>query len=139
MISNSTLKRRTPMRARSLLKPSVRPQAGKTLKVWKKAKEKRGNGEDALCRGQQCYLQIAGICCNDPATVVPCHSNQYVHGKGRGLKALDKYTVPGCWKCHSEIDQGKTFSREEKFAFWDAAYAKWEPVRDRLMQGLLGE
>lgn len=128
------LKRNKP---RSMVKPSAR---SKSVKVsWFKTAKQRGNGEDKLCRGQQCFLQIPGICCNDPQTVVPCHSNQSRHGKGMGHKAEDIFTVPGCWLCHREIDQGKTFTKEEKFAIWDAAYAEWEPVRDRLMAEKLGE
>lgn len=48
------------------------------------------------------------------------------------MKAHDKFTVPGCWLCHRELDQGNRFTREEKFAFWDAAYERWEPVRDAM-------
>jgi hypothetical protein len=87
---------------------------------------------DTACRGQNCYLQIPGICRNDPATVVPCHSNQLIHGKGKGLKARDEYTVPGCYWCHAEIDQGRRFNKQEKFAFWDQAFASWQPVRKSL-------
>lgn len=90
-------------------------------------------GEDKLCRGQRCYLAIPGCCRNDLASVVPCHSNQLVHGKGKGIKALDKFTVPGCRHCHAELDQGMRFTKEEKFAIWDAAYARWEPVRENMI------
>lgn len=89
-------------------------------------------GEAELCRGQPCYLRIPGICVGGTETTVPCHSNQSRHGKGRGIKAHDKYTVPGCWGCHAAIDQGAQLSREEKFALWDDAYARWEPVRNQL-------
>ena len=109
------------------------------IKSGKKKLRQRGNGEDKLCRGQRCYVLIPGVCRNDPQTVVPAHSNQLIHGKGKGIKANDKYTVPACFWCHYEIDQGKTFTKEEKFAFWDEAYARWEPVRDRLMAEKLGE
>ncbi len=90
-------------------------------------------GEDKLCRGQPCYLAIPGCCTRDVATVVPCHSNQLRHGKGKGIKALDVYTVPGCRACHAEIDQGKRFTKQEKFGIWDDAYARWAPDREKLI------
>lgn len=94
---------------------------------------RRGAGEDRLVRGQPCYVLVPGVLVHDPATVVPCHSNQSIHGKGMGIKAHDEFTVPGCAECHREIDQGNRFTREEKFALWDSAYARWKPVRDRLL------
>lgn len=108
-------RRATPMRARS--KTNARPRAG--------------GREDKLCRDQPCYLRIPGICTND--RVVPCHSNQMVHGKGRGIKAHDYFTVPGCWACHAEIDQGARFDRQTKFGIWDRAYEAWRPVRDAML------
>lgn len=88
-------------------------------------------GEAALCRGQPCYLRIPEICTGQAHD--PCHSNQAIHGKGKGIKAHDVYTVPGCRSCHNEIDQGMRYTRVEKFAIWDDAYARWSPVRARLM------
>ena len=89
-----------------------------------------------LCRGQPCYLRLPStfVCYMD--TVVPCHSNQSKHGKGMGLKASDKYTVPGCGVCHRELDQGRTMTKEQKFAAWDEAYADWSLDRDQLLTGV---
>lgn len=95
----------------------------------KRAARNAGPDYLAMCRGQRCYLAIAGICDHGPG--VPCHSNQAQHGKGMGLKALDVFTVPGCASCHREIDQGKLFTKEEKFAIWDAAYQVWEIDRKK--------
>lgn len=41
------------------------------------------------------------------------HSNFGEHGKGKGIKADDKYTIPLCHSCHSDFDQYKTMGREE--------------------------
>lgn len=84
-----------------------------------------------LCRGQPCYLRIGP--CADPETVVPCHSNQGVHGKAMGLKAKDIFTVPGCQKCHFAIDQGNKMTKAEKFAAWDRSYEKWSAYRETLL------
>lgn len=107
----------------------ARPKAPMRSRSKTNAKRKSG-GEDKLCKGQPCYLRIPR-CCTGQAND-PCHSNQLRHGKGKGIKAHDEFTVPGCRACHNEIDQGKRFTKEEKFGIWDDAYARWAPVRDQL-------
>lgn len=104
-----------PMRSRSKTNSTPRP----------------ATGEAKLCKGQPCYLRIPGICTGQAHD--PCHSNQAIHGKGKGIKAHDEYTVPGCRPCHNELDQGMRYSRIEKFDIWDRAYAAWKPVRAALM------
>ena len=112
----STLKRTGPIKAKRKKRPKI-------------------DGIDylGLCRGQDCYLMLPHVHVHDPETVVPAHSNQARHGKGIGIKAGDIYTVPACHACHAEIDQGKTMTREQKFAAWDAAYARWSEDRKRLL------
>lgn len=115
----------------SAKKPMTR-QAKPIARVSKTNAKRERTGEDKLCRGQPCYLRIPGCCRNDVATVVPAHSNQIRHGKGKGIKAHDVYTVPACRDCHAELDQGMRFTREEKFSMWDSAYAAWSKIRDAL-------
>lgn len=130
----SELKRSGPLttkkpmaRGDSLLARAAKPmrQRSKT-----NANPRPATGEAKLCKGQLCYLRIPGVCTG--AARDPCHSNQAAHGKGKGIKAHDIFTVPGCRPCHDELDMGHRFTREEKFALWDAAYARWQPVRDQL-------
>lgn len=90
---------------------------------------------DKLCHGRECYLQIPGVCRNDSTTVVPAHSNQLKHGKGKGIKADDEKTVPACFWCHYELDQGSHLSKIERRDIWDAGYARWVPDRERIIQG----
>lgn len=103
---------------------------------WKKRTPKKRAGHNksylSACRGQQCWLQIPGVCMGPlgAATVVPAHSNQQRHGKGMGLKADDRYTVPACMSCHAWIDQGPA-DKQTKFAAWDRGYARWAAYRDR--------
>lgn len=123
---------------RSPMKPSAKPMSrGKPMKKRRKVRPKV-DGIDylALCRWQRCYLQCAPACASID-TVVPCHSNQQIHGKGMGLKASDQYTVPGCQKCHTEIDQGKRFSKAQKFEIWDSAYSRWVIDREEILKGKL--
>ena len=94
-------------------------------------KKREGHDKSMLeaCRGEQCYLRVAGVCGNYGRETVPCHSNQARHGKGMGIKADDTYTVPGCAACHSFIDVSKS-GKDLKFAIWDTAYFFWEPIRN---------
>ena len=52
------------------------------------------------------------IRCGNPDSQA-AHSNSAKHGKGRGIKADDQYTVPLCHSCHSQFDQYKLGNREE--------------------------
>jgi hypothetical protein len=75
-----------------------------------------------LAKGEMCLLQVADDCLGDEgSTTVAAHSNLMAHGKGRGLKAEDCYTVWSCYKCHSNFDQGGVYSREEKSDIFYAA------------------
>jgi hypothetical protein len=41
-----------------------------------------------------------------------------------GLKVSDALVAPLCFTCHSELDQGKDLSREERRDMWNRAYIK---------------
>lgn len=50
-----------------------------------------------------------------------CHSNFSEHGKGRGIKASDEFTVALCWDCHRKFDQFTELNREQsrvQFVRW---------------------
>ncbi|WP_371829200.1 hypothetical protein [Moraxella caviae] len=69
-------------------------------------------------------------CCNCGVMGVDiAHSNFYEHGKGKGVKAHDDYTIPLCRKCHYEFDTYQSLKREqakawflEKLAFVNRAF-----------------
>ncbi|MGI4717226.1 MAG: nuclease domain-containing protein [Janthinobacterium lividum] len=83
------LKRKTGIgRAKTLLK-STRPKMTPIRKA---------------ARGQECTLQILGVCNGQPDTVVLCHSNKLADGKGMGLKAADEKAAFGCSSCHDVLD-----------------------------------
>lgn len=71
-----------------------------------------------MARGQRCLLQVPGTCTGDTATTVACHSNQSVHGKAGARKADDQWSVWGCVRCHTWLDQGPAPAAEkiERFA-----------------------
>lgn len=56
-------------------------------------------------RDEDCTLRLDLVCRNDTRTVVYCHSNRLVDGKGMGLKA--KRGCYGCFDCHEVLD-GRT-------------------------------
>ena len=57
------------------------------------------------------------------------HSNSAKHGKGRGIKADDSFTVPLCHVCHSDFDQYKLGNRAESEAMFD----QWLVRVDRML------
>ena len=63
-------------------------------------------------------------CGIDDGSVCGAHSNQAIHGKGRGIKAGDQYCASLCHACHLALDQGRSMSRSERTQMWDAAHAK---------------
>lgn len=72
----------------------------------------------ATAKGQPCMLQIPGVCNGDESTVVACHSNMSLHGKGVGLRSHDWAIAYGCANCHYEIDHGHKMSRAEREDAW---------------------
>jgi hypothetical protein len=76
-----------------------------------------------MAKGQRCLLQVPGICTGDTTTTVACHSNQSVHGKAGARKADDQWSVWGCVRCHSWLDQGPAPAAEKVERF--AAAHRW--------------
>ncbi len=60
------------------------------------------------------------IRCGNPNSQA-AHSNSAKHGKGRGIKANDAFTVPLCHVCHSNFDQYKLGNREAS----EIMFEKW--------------
>jgi Protein of unknown function (DUF1364) len=77
-----------------------------------------------LAQGKPCLMQVNYECLGaDGHTTVAAHSNEQRHGKGRGIKAHDQYTVWSCIYCHAWYDQGKA-TREEKRAAFETAHTR---------------
>lgn len=55
-------------------------------------------------RGQECLLNIPGVCIGGTETTVACHIRD--EHKGIGNKASDISTVDGCAACHAMFDTG---------------------------------
>ena len=67
--------------------------------------------------------------CGNPNSQA-AHSNSSKHGKGKGIKADDSYTVPLCYSCHSDFDQYKLGDREQS----EKLFEEWL-VKTELMMG----
>lgn len=57
------------------------------------------------------------------------HSNSSKHGKGRGIKASDEFTVPLCYKCHSAFDKFELGTRQES----EAMFEQWLEKTERML------
>ena len=76
-------------------------------------------------RLMQAYRKIPCMHCGiDDGSVAGAHSNQAIHGKAKGLKSSDIYAASLCHVCHHALDQGRSMSRSERVAMWDAAHVK---------------
>ena len=61
-------------------------------------------------------------CGTQDGTVVAAHSNWLRDGKGKGIKAHDYRIAALCFRCHSELDQGKEMTKQERQDFWEQAH-----------------
>jgi hypothetical protein len=63
-------------------------------------------------------------CGTQDGTVVAAHSNQLRDGKGKSIKAHDYRIAALCFKCHYNLDQGNTLTKEERREMWEEAHRK---------------
>lgn len=71
---------------------------------------------------EACRYLSCQHCGRDDGTVVAAHSNQLRDGKGRGIKASDYRVASLCFACHTELDQGKNMSKQERIDMWEDAH-----------------
>lgn len=77
-------------------------------------------------KGEDCTLNIAGVCSYDSATTVLCHLPG--EGKGTAYKVDDFYAVFGCEACHRWLD-GYQGTEEERLFYtiraWRRTIRRW--------------
>ena len=56
--------------------------------------------------------------CGNPYSQA-AHSNSAKHGKGRGIKASDLFTISLCFSCHHQFDTFQLGNRAESEAMFD--------------------
>lgn len=76
----------------------------------------RSNALRQSAKGEDCTLQVAGVCQNDTATVVLCHLNLDSGSRGRGYKTDDFSAAFGCGPCHAAMDSNEL--SEEDWLFY---------------------
>ncbi|MGP4843334.1 nuclease domain-containing protein [Marinobacter sp. 1Y8] len=102
-MKRTPLQRKSPLKAKTGLKPSV------TRIKSKKAKPSKVRMSAA---GEQCLVRVPGVCCGDSQTVVLAHLN----GGGMGAKHSDIHGAYACSTCHAWLDGGyaKTHTRAQR-------------------------
>lgn len=76
-----------------------------------------------------CTLLIPGICNGRPETSVWAHSNQAIHGKGKGIKAHDVFGCIACSDCHDAVDgRGHGLSAEDQIYYLNKGMALSIPM-----------
>ena len=78
------------------------------------------------------------ICCKCGADAPSqaAHSNFGIHGKGKGIKADDKYTIPLCVTCHQGLDQNLSQqTRQQQLDWFNNKLAFINEVLDDIQKG----
>lgn len=130
------LSRKTPMKRTGF--GAVRATGKPRAKRMKSAGPKMTPIRKAA-QGEDCTIQIPGVCNCDPATTVLCHSNRLADGKGMGLKAPDTAAAFGCSACHDVLDGRRArpewLSLDMLLVAFDAAVVRTHEILKR--KGLL--
>lgn len=82
-------------------------------------------------RGEDCTMQIPGVCNHNPETTVAAHSNKGYHGKGMGQKADDCFIAYLCSECHAALD-----GQRGADSYLAAEYA-FDRARDKTLRRML--
>lgn len=90
----------------------------------------------AMAKGEMCLMRVPNVCRIDPATTVSAHSNMAKHGKGKGIKAHDAYSVWACARCHTWLDQSYSATKEQKDAAFNVGHNRqivaWRAIAENL-------
>jgi hypothetical protein len=62
--------------------------------------------------------------CGAPGPSQAAHSNKAIHGKGRSIKASDKFTAALCPVCHRMVDESYSLTQAERDRIWYEAFRK---------------
>lgn len=73
---------------------------------------KRDNGRLDAIRSLPCCQ------CGASPRSQAAHSNFGQHGKGKGIKADDRYTIPLCHSCHASLDQNLSQQTRQQQLDW---------------------
>jgi hypothetical protein len=120
-----------PTPAKRLERPVVFADCSAMQQPQAKPEPQRNPHLLSMARGRPCLLRTR-VCSYDNSTTVAAHSNLLAHGKGRGRKADDCYSVWACARCHAWLDSSYDAEFEEKeSAFMRALVAQadeWKAI-----------
>ena len=74
----------------------------------------------ASAKGEDCTLNIAGVCNYDSSTVVLCHFPS--EWSGKGIKSPDYVAGYGCYACHQELDGHNLSDKDRDFYMRRSTY-----------------
>lgn len=104
---------------------------------YRAIREHRGNYRNKqfldAAEGEACTMN-SPWCNADTSKVVACHSDEQVHGKGRGIKAHDIFIFFGCSGCHAWYGSSDIPRSEKREAFH---YAHARTIQRLIDKGLL--
>ena len=86
-------------------------------------------------RGQECTLNIAGVCNYNPETVVFIHLPDESHGMAK--KADDISGCDGCSACHDAVDRRVRSQELESHREWYLRRAMVRTWRNRIERGVI--
>lgn len=112
-----------------------------------KTEPKRNRHLLDMARDRGCLLRIPGVCTGWNDSTVAAHSNLLAHGKARGRKADDCYSVWACARCHTWLDSSYSAGFQDKVDAFMCGHLRqveaWraiagdvaEPDKDRVAAG----
>lgn len=86
-------------------------------------------------KGENCTLQIVGVCNGDPETVVFCHFPDESHGMG--IKADDISGGYGCSECHAVIDRRRALALSRQEFDWYMRRSQTRTLRRLIEKGVI--
>lgn len=118
MANMAEIHRACPPAARGVIERVAGP-----AQAMQKPQPKRNPALLQMAEGRQCLLCEPGRCRCTPGTTVAAHSNLSIHGKAKGRKAEDCYSVWAGAEAHAWLDQGPA-PKAEKAARFMAAHIR---------------
>lgn len=122
-----------PSTPRRLERPVVMADCSAMSQPVAKPETQRNPHLLSMARGRPCLLRTR-VCNFDTSTTVAAHSNLLAHGKGRGRKADDCFSVWACARCHAWLDSSYDADFEAKeSAFMSALVAQvdeWKAIAE---------
>lgn len=83
--------------------------------------------------GQDCTLQIAGVCNRDPSTTVACHLST----GGMAMKCSDLDVAFACSACHDALDRRVRSEEMEEHRHWYTRRAHVRTLDKLVAMGIL--